>query len=750
MESPAVPYPAAFGQWHLRGGTLRCALPRKTIEVAAPASLLAAVARLCDGRLAWRDVAVELARRWDQSQVEDFLRGLCREGALVDAGEVLAHWADIGYATPPPADGADLARAARAASLRIDARAGPASSRLPAAAGRFAQLLASRASSRTFDDTPLPAGSLRAILWAAAGVTASDGAGQVLHRTIASGGNLHGLRWFAAVLRPLPDPAGNAIEPGLHEAVFHLDGGCSLQLRQAGAELAWPLLHDPRVLHFASAILLPVADNGLALRTYGNRGTVFAHIEAGQSLQNAQLMASAVGAAGVVRGDIRPAAIRRWLAPHAGSGRAPLVPMPAYVVGSRPSAGQQRQQRTDDWLALHNADTRAPRGTAASGHITCIAGPIPTPAGGLLAAGRSADARLAATKAQAEAWERRAWLTPQAGAVRACMADLPGAVDPRTLAHYSARQFARQGFPFRAFDPRSDLLWIEGHDIASGRPVRIPADHVHAAQPATPRGPRSRPLTSCTTSGVAAGIDPASALERATLEVIERHAFLHSWIAGRPLPRLDQRTLPAGARARVRSLQGARHRVAVIRLPCAWAPVMAVFVQRADPPLTAITAAADFDAEAALHKALDEAEARAGAAPDPGRPAVRHPRTPHDIHRAWQRPGLFRAADWYAGAAARERFTQPALRACADFARLQAALQAEGRTILALDITPPGAAIHQGRTPLHVVRAFIPGTLPIWFQHGLEPAGLQAYASARALRGDGLGARAAVPLHPFS
>lgn len=41
-----------------------------------------------------------------------------------------------------------------------------------------------------------------------------------------------------------------------------------------------------------------------------------------------------------------------------------------------------------------------------------------------------------------------------------------------------------------------------------------------------------------------------------------------------------------------------------------------------------------------------------------------------------------------------------------------------------VDMTPDGAAVEQGRVPLHVVRALVPGMVPIWFQAGLQPEGM--------------------------
>jgi ribosomal protein S12 methylthiotransferase accessory factor len=749
MQSPAIAYPVAFGHWHLRGGTLQCRLPRRTVEVRAPAALLSEVARLCDGRLAWREVAAQLAQRWDEPALGDFLGGLCREGVLVESGELLAHWTDIGQApalSPLLADHDELAALAGAADARLMDTPSVSATPLPAETQALAGLLRRRASQRTFGDEPLSAGALTTILWAAAGVTRAGASGGSHHRTVASGGNFHSLRWFVAVVRELPRDGGAAVEPGLHQVLFHVDGGCSLRALPGDANVGWSLLRDARVLQFASALVLPVAQVRLPARKYGNRAAVFAHIEAGQSLQNAQLMACALGAAGVVRGDTLAAEVARALAPSLDPADGPLIAMPAYVIGSAPNEEQVTQQVSDRWVDLH----RLPRHDGAGGSAHAwSAGPIRTAAGDIVTVGRSPDPRLAVVKAEAEAWERLAWATLSQGGLCAPMADVEGAIDPRALACHSARQHRSPRFPFAPFDPQREHLWLRGHDAGTGEAVHVTADHVHALR-ALPSHLQARPLTSSSTSGVAAWSNAAQALERATLEVIERDAFVRSWIAGQPLPRLQAGSLPADAHARIRALESCGHRVAVLRLPTALAAVFAVFIQRSAPPLTAITAAADFDAEAALHKALDEAEGRASQPPAQGPASRSPPRTPHDIHRHWQAPNVFRRADWYASGPAVDRFASPALPACKDWSQLLQALRADGRRVLAIDITPTGAAIHQGRTPLHVMRAFIPGSLPPWFQHGLEPAGMPAYAAARAARRDRRGDCAPVPLHPFT
>jgi ribosomal protein S12 methylthiotransferase accessory factor len=493
------------------------------------------------------------------------------------------------------------------------------------------------------------------------------------------------------------------------------------------------VLADPRVLQFASALLLPVGDVAAASRKYGNRATVFAHLEAGQSLQNAQLMAAASGAAGSLRGDAAAARVLERLAPHLPQGGC-WLPMPALALGLPPTPQQVRQQATEGWLRL------SPSPQAAGGFAWTAAGAAPDGTR-VVGSGRSHTARLALVKAEAEAWERRAWAT-LGPVVDGTAADVAPVVDPATLVRYSAAQHRRAGFPFAPHAPRRRALWVDAVDMGSGRAVRVAADCVHALA-ALPARERRSAHTSTSTSGVAAATDAETALARATLELIERDAVLRCWVPGTPPPRLAEARLPVAARRRLQALREAGHRVVVLQPPASVA-VLAVFVQALQRPFTAITAAADFDPEAALHKALDEADGRAAhalACPAPPLPRAADVAGVHDVNRLYQSPRFWRQADAFAAGPVRGGLRTGA---CGDWPALRAALAAAGQPLVAADITPPGASIHQGRTPLRVVRALVPGLLPIWFGHGLEPAGLPAFQALRPAT------RRALAMHPFT
>ncbi|HYF19786.1 MAG TPA: YcaO-like family protein, partial [Ramlibacter sp.] len=379
------------------------------------------------------------------------------------------------------------------------------------------------------------------------------------------------------------------------------------------------------------------------------------------------------------------------------------------------------QQRPDDWIRLQPLPGPG---------FAWAAGPIPSGHGELQATGRGPDAAVAVRKAEAEAWERLGWA--RLGAVEAgTIRQVAGALHPACCVAYTADQHRSAGFPFEPFSARRRYLWKAGFDARSGRAVALPAECL-VAHSALPSAQARHALTSSSTSGVAAWTDREGALCRAVLELVERDAVLRAWLAERPLPQLATATLPMHLQRRVRALQETGHRVSLAAIGDGLVPVVSVFVQHAGLPFTALTAAAAFSAEDAAAKALDEAEGHAAhAAAFLARPirSPRQVRSVQDVVHLFRGRRWFRTSDFYAAGPATQVFSAVA-GACTYWAQLRDRLPVCG-----FDLTPPGAALDQGRTPLHVLRAVVPGLLPIWFGHGLEPAGLPAFRQLRPRRG---------------
>ncbi|MGR4854758.1 YcaO-like family protein [Streptomyces sp. LARHCF252] len=133
-----------------------------------------------------------------------------------------------------------------------------------------------------------------------------------------------------------------------------------------------------------------------------------------------------------------------------------------------------------------------------------------------------------------EAIERYSAALPPAEVHSARAEDLEGDVlDPSKLVLYGSRQYARPGFPYRHYDPRAHYPWVQGEWLDGTGDVWLPANLVYY----TPPGREA--LAQVTTNGLAAGCGWEDASCRATLELIERDAFLRMWITRTAPVRLD-------------------------------------------------------------------------------------------------------------------------------------------------------------------------------------------------------------------
>ena len=109
--------------------------------------------------------------------------------------------------------------------------------------------------------------------------------------------------------------------------------------------------------------------------------------------------------------------------------------------------------------------------------------------------------------------------------------DLDGEfLDPRTFALYTEAQYEREGFPYVRFDPNVRHPWIHGWWLGSDTPVEVPA--VFAFLSLT-LGPEHE-ICQGTSNGLAASTEPQEAALRATLELVERDAFMVAWLTGCP------------------------------------------------------------------------------------------------------------------------------------------------------------------------------------------------------------------------
>ena len=107
------------------------------------------------------------------------------------------------------------------------------------------------------------------------------------------------------------------------------------------------------------------------------------------------------------------------------------------------------------------------------------------------------------------------------------------ALDPFTVGVHTKEQYARAGFPFKAFHPDRKMNWVWGYSFLQERPLLVPE------LPAYYSLGCGQGFVYETSNGCALGGSLEEAIFYAILEVVERDSFLMTWYAQLGLPRLD-------------------------------------------------------------------------------------------------------------------------------------------------------------------------------------------------------------------
>ncbi len=346
--------------------------------------------------------------------------------------------------------------------------------------------------------------------------------------------------------------------------------------------------------------------------------------------------------------------------------------------------------------------------------------------------GRTTDLAAAQVTALAEGLERLSGLQPRGRrtVVRAAFTDIADqAVDPVSLGLYPAARYELPDFSFPRYDPAQQRDWVWGYSFASSTPILVPQSYAYY-------GHHDEAFIYECSNGCALGSCLEEAILYGLLEVAERDAFLMTWYAQLPAPRVD---LDAAGDRRIPLLaEWIRRRLGYDVLafettleqgiPSYW--VMAVDQRPVPGRMHALCgAAAHLDPERALRSALSElAPMVAGeqtrydpdkavpmlADPDQVR-AMNHHATLYGHPDAFARLGFLPLAG-----PARPPGTSPAARPwpvhddlAADLTTAIGRYLASGLDVIVVDQTSPE---HTGGG-FRSVKVFVPGTLSMTFGH---------------------------------
>ena len=297
------------------------------------------------------------------------------------------------------------------------------------------------------------------------------------------------------------------------------------------------------------------------------------------------------------------------------------------------------------------------------------------------------------------------------------------AISPPEFVLYSPQQYTKPEWPYQRWREEAKIGWIDGSELPQQRRVAVPASLTYLVH--TPPQAEDA-FTSATSNGLAAGMSLPAAVLAGLCELMERDAFLITWLNRLPATELDLRS--SGELAARLQHHYARFSVQLRAFMLATdLPARTVVALSIDPdparPAQVVGLGCHPDPRIALRKALFEV---CQGRPAEARRFIDHPprgrlkqytdvKTLEDHSAFHSLPEQFREFEflWKRGEhACIEDFSNPANGDPEhDLAHCVEALTGNGHRVAYVDLTLPDVA----PCGIHVVRAIVTGLQPIHF-----------------------------------
>lgn len=295
-------------------------------------------------------------------------------------------------------------------------------------------------------------------------------------------------------------------------------------------------------------------------------------------------------------------------------------------------------------------------------------------------------------------------------------------LDPGDIGLYRDAQYERDGFPYVRFDSSIPHPWVLGSWLHDEKPVWLPAIFVFLSIELH----REQLIAQGTSNGLAASTDKDDASLRAILELVERDAFMSTWLTASPTQRIQiDDTFDPLLRTVLEGIEVLGATVEVYRLPASVIGTTVLCLALGDGdqyPGVTFGLGCDLDPRAALRQAVLELGQtgpylrrmmQSGflkAAEDPSgvRAMLDHAAYyfPKDRASAFDRLHSKETVNLRDLKTVAER----SLKDCA------AALEEAGVRVALVDVTSADVATG----PFSVMRAVSPDLQPIWYGYGLE------------------------------
>jgi thiazole/oxazole-forming peptide maturase SagD family component len=691
---------------------------KNEISTQAPVEVINQLVELCDGNHTLEEVVNELKDDWSEQSVRGLLETL-REHRVVVDGRNLAEsvWSAVQNPTPLPTnlDDSEINQLVEQAKIRHRSQyTEDTSASFTADTSGVRSLLDNRRSVREFSGEPISHQKLVDILWASYGEVKTS---EVDHRrTVPSGGALFPLK-IGLILFESTDK----LDSGVYEVLLNAPG--QVAFSQVSDKLAKSrrAFVDPMQVSGAAAVIIINGSFAFASKKYGNRSLSYVTLEAGHAAQNAHLVASECDISTVEVGGFYEQTLSAvQVLPNE------FTPLTSVVMGHPANSAEQSEDSeyiefkwsppiTDEYeLPYSLALARMSDGNQQS-----------------WSSGKAVSPKLARTKALTEAREWHACGNKPEGLACKSYSELESAIDPREIMNFHDRQYEQEEFPLERFDPESPHSWVSGVDVITEEAVWIPADAVYYSSAFDGGLPR---YAFASTSGVAAHPDRKQALQNSVLELVERDAFMITYLAKLTQPTINPDSLPNNLRQRIRALEEVGFRVWVKDISVGLAPVVFVFAQSEKQGVTLCSACAGFDPDEALDHALMELEQSVLSVFKGWPEASINPesvQSPHDHGVLYAQADHFQKADFIAHGGKGKPLCQLGSDTNTNsWNELLEKFSAKDWKLLTVPLEIEKEL--GGNQGLHIIRSIVTEMVPIVFGYGKHPAGMnRIYRMAR-------------------
>lgn len=671
------------------------------IVVDAPGKIITQIINLCDGSKYLEEIIDLLVIEWERDSVEGLINELVQKHVIVDGRKLETEfWNTITNPMrfPVRASTEDVAHLVAQATKRH--RSEVLERSYKPSHGNLSQVISHRKSVRCFSGELVDFQTIIDLVWSAYGECLTEGGHP--HRTVPSAGALYPLMIHVCLFAK----TGN-LESGVYHVLYGQNG--SVGFKQVSTDIlkfARAFLNPAGIQQGVHGVIIISGSFAVSNQKYGNRSMLYVPLEAGHSAQNVLLEATRQNVATLEIGGFVDELLAKSI--ELPEEYHPLT-LVAFGKEGMGGVSKEPQGLEIDW-AIPVAIGYNPGFAIASARLSQERS---------WSHGRDPSPEMALTKAISEAKE---WTScgciPEL--IHAAYDDLDNAIDPQEIIRFHSNQYRLCEFPFEEFDKRKRYGWAKGHDMKGGK-FHILADHVYFPYfPGTPYYCYSN------SSGCAAHPDLQTAIETGTLELIERDAFMNSYLCKLDTPIASENTLPDSIRKRIRELRTVGFQVWIVDHSLDLAPVVFVFAQNTVLHFTTCASCSSFDVEYATGHALMEVEASVLHRLQYGPPKTVKPSDvtwPNDHGRLYGQREYFRRADFLIGSSKSVSFQDIGKGAAQNWRDLLGRFESKGwkHIVIPLRLSDD----YGGNDDLSIVRVIVPGTVQMTFGYRQEPAGMR-------------------------